>query len=272
MSGVETSRVLIFSILLSIGLWTHGSRTFAESARAAAAVKSAEESNDAGDTDEDGDDEDEVEVVDSADPVEQGKAISGNVTLATDYILRGLSQTDHQPALQGGFDWEHPFGFYLGVWGSNVHFQDLPASLELDGYGGYTYHFTEKKSVSLGALYYSYWADGDRNNWMIPLKSQWNGFTVEVDYLPRWEGQNTQAWYFQGGWQDEVIWDVKLGGFIGYSAFSGTEAPNYADFLISASREFFGVEWQLSGIFINPAVINNTEGGDRAIFSVSKSY
>jgi uncharacterized protein (TIGR02001 family) len=224
-------------------------------------VKKSDDKND-DETDEDSDNDEDLAA--------QGKAITGNVTLASDYILRGLSQTDHNPAVQGGFDWEHPLGFYLGLWGSNVHFQDLPESLELDGYGGYTFHFAERTSLSVGALYYSYWADGDRNSWMIPVKALWKGFSLEADYSPRWEGQNTQALYIQGGWQDKVIWDVKLGAFVGYSIFTAAGDPDYVDGLISASREFFGVEWQISGVFVNSTVINSAEAGSRAVFSVTK--
>jgi hypothetical protein len=47
---------------------------------------------------------------------------SANVALTTDYVWRGISQTNEDPAIQGGFDFEHPSGVYLGVWGSNVDF------------------------------------------------------------------------------------------------------------------------------------------------------
>jgi hypothetical protein len=47
---------------------------------------------------------------------------SANVALTNDYVWRGISQTNEDPAIQGGFDFEHPSGVYLGVWGSNVDF------------------------------------------------------------------------------------------------------------------------------------------------------
>lgn len=42
--------------------------------------------------------------------------ISGNVALTSDYVFRGQSQTDHQPAIQGGLDWAGPYGIYVGAW------------------------------------------------------------------------------------------------------------------------------------------------------------
>jgi hypothetical protein len=40
--------------------------------------------------------------------------------LVSDYIFRGISQTQRQPAIQGGFDYSHASGFYVGTWASNV--------------------------------------------------------------------------------------------------------------------------------------------------------
>ena len=45
---------------------------------------------------------------------------TGNVGLFSQYIFRGVSQTNEKPAVQGGFDLGHKSGLYAGVWGSNV--------------------------------------------------------------------------------------------------------------------------------------------------------
>ena len=50
--------------------------------------------------------------------------ITGNVGLTTDYVFRGISQTDEKPAIQGGLDYAHSSGAYAGVWASNVDFND----------------------------------------------------------------------------------------------------------------------------------------------------
>ena len=69
--------------------------------------------------------------------------LTGNVGLFSQYIFRGLTQTDKEAALQGGFDYAHSSGIYLGTWGSNVSWlRDFGSyssggSLELDFYGGY---------------------------------------------------------------------------------------------------------------------------------------
>ena len=72
----------------------------------------------------------------AVDPIVDEKSVPGefsaNVALTSEYIFRGISQTDGTPAIQGGFDYSVTFledagalknlGGYLGVWGSNVRF------------------------------------------------------------------------------------------------------------------------------------------------------
>ena len=60
--------------------------------------------------------------------------VSANVAMTSNYVWRGMTQTDDSPAVQGGFDIDY-MGVYAGVWGSNVEFGE--ASMEADIYIGY---------------------------------------------------------------------------------------------------------------------------------------
>lgn len=86
-----------------------------------------------------------------------------NVGLYSQYIFRGLTQTANQPAIQGGVDFTHSSGFYLGAWGSNVSWLEDSrsydkASLELDLYGGYRGAIKDV-SYDVGLLQYIYPGD-----------------------------------------------------------------------------------------------------------------
>jgi uncharacterized protein (TIGR02001 family) len=82
---------------------------------------------------------------------------SGNVSLTTDYLYRGVTQTDHRGAIQGGFDYADPSGFYAGVWGSNISWLGVPgSSLELDTYAGYSAGFATDFTYNVGFLRYNY--------------------------------------------------------------------------------------------------------------------
>ena len=93
---------------------------------------------------------------------------SANVALTTDYVWRGVSQSDEGAAIQGGLDFAHPIGIYAGIWGSNIDFDDVdgdPAHLELDYYGGYSHTFASGFGVDVGLIYYSY-PKADGLNWL----------------------------------------------------------------------------------------------------------
>ena len=81
--------------------------------------------------------------------------ISSNVSLTTDYVFRGVSQTLEEPAIQGGFDYSNSSGFYAGFWGSNVDF-GTDAQVELDGYLGFTREQQNGFSWDVGLIHYDY--------------------------------------------------------------------------------------------------------------------
>ncbi len=92
-------------------------------------------------------------------------SISGNVGIYSQYIFRGLTQTNKDPALQGGFDYAHSSGLYAGTWLSNISWlTDSSAvtgyrssSLEWDFYGGYKGSMGNTGlGYDVGLLYYYY--------------------------------------------------------------------------------------------------------------------
>ena len=98
-------------------------------------------------------------------PAPEGKFI-GTVTFASQYWFRGLKQTDDgTAALQGGIEYDHPSGFYVGAWGSNSNVTQSPvdtntakASVEMDFSGGYrnSFAFDEKATYDVGLNYVYY--------------------------------------------------------------------------------------------------------------------
>lgn len=92
---------------------------------------------------------------------------TGSLALTSDYVFRGVSQTDGKPALQGGIEYAAEGGFYAGAWGSNISWLSdlsstaapISSSLELDVYGGYRGKFSDAVSYDVGLLYYAYPGD-----------------------------------------------------------------------------------------------------------------
>lgn len=85
-------------------------------------------------------------------------SLSYNVGVVTDYRYRGISQSRLKPAVQGGIDFSHASGAYVGAWASSIQWiKDAggKADLELDIYGGYK-GTAGPVSYDVGVLSYVY--------------------------------------------------------------------------------------------------------------------
>ena len=90
-------------------------------------------------------------------PLNDNFAVLVDLTLATDYRTRGISQTQNEPALQAGLTLAHSSGLYLGAWSSNVDYGGgLKTRQEVDYYGGWLWQATEDGSLDLGYIKYAY--------------------------------------------------------------------------------------------------------------------
>ena len=108
---------------------------------------------------------------------------SGSVGLFSQYIFRGLTQTDRKPALQGNFDINHASGLYLGIWSSNISWlrdkygvgqtdetqtvYGAGGNQEIDIYAGFKKDDIAKTGlgIDIGALQYYYpGSERGRNN------------------------------------------------------------------------------------------------------------
>src|SRR3954466_15209885 len=90
-------------------------------------------------------------------PAPAPSPVTGNITLASEYRFRGIDQTYGKPAIQGGFDYSHASGIYLGNWNSNVsQGAGFPGgNIEMDFYGGWKKAFGDF-GLDVGAIYYYY--------------------------------------------------------------------------------------------------------------------
>jgi len=84
-----------------------------------------------------------------------------NVSLTNDYVWRGMTQSNEEPAISGGFDLSSESGFYIGTWGSSVEFGGDTASMELDYYIGFSNELESGINYDLGYISYTY--PGDNN-------------------------------------------------------------------------------------------------------------
>lgn len=193
-------------------------------------------------------------------------SFTGNVALTSDYVFRGVSQTQGSPAIQGGFDYSHASGFYLGTWGSNVSWVSVVDSggnpfkennsMEIDLYGGY------KRSVGdfgydLGAITYYY--PGDKvagikspDTTEVYLSGSWKFLTLKYSHAV---SSNFIGWYdytnlksTRGSNYVELNANYDLGGGWGLIGHAGHQKvknlsdASYTDWKVGVSKDVgFGV-------------------------------
>jgi uncharacterized protein (TIGR02001 family) len=162
--------------------------------------------------------------------------VTGNITLASEYRFRGIDQTYGKPALQGGFDFSHSSGIYLGNWNSNVNQgAGFPgANLEMDFYGGWKGSFGDF-GVDVGAIYYYY--PGSNAGPTVPF-SPFNNRTGVVHQ----GAVNNKEVYVGASWKFlSAKWFYS---FDDYFSAPGTEGSNYLDL---AATFDLGDGWGING-------------------------
>ena len=164
--------------------------------------------------------------------------VSSNIGFYSDYVFRGISQSDKDFAVQGGFDASHDSGFYLGTWASNVNFQDdNEASAELDIYGGYGFSY-KSFNVDLGAIYYAYPdADSDLNYDFYEVYAGVDttidklGLGASVNYTPENFGNSGDATYLALTGDYALTNNLTLKSNIGYQMIDDANAFGTDDYL-----------------------------------------
>lgn len=201
------------------------------------------------------------------------QTVSGNVALTTNYVFRGVTQSDDGPAIQGGFDLETEAGFYAGTWASSVDFGD-DTSLEIDFYGGYGFA-AGGFDLDVGAIYYAYpgapqVGGGDQDFVEIhggisrafgPV--EWSG---SLAWSPDFYGETGQAWYAQAGLGFEIADGLTIDGAVGFSRFDDFPGADYEDYQIGLSGTVLEtIGWDIRYFDVS--------GGDESIaFTVSQSF
>jgi uncharacterized protein (TIGR02001 family) len=128
--------------------------------------------------------------------------VTGSVGLVSDYRFRGVSQSDEELAVQGGFTIAHESGVYLATWGSNLAGWGTfgGANMELDLVAGYKRTFDDI-TLDIGATWYMYPGGFDNTDFIEPYVKLSGAMgpanlTVGLAYAPK--QQALGAYYFNG--------------------------------------------------------------------------
>lgn len=192
-------------------------------------------------------------------PVNDDFAVLVDLTLASDYRTRGISQTQNDPALQGAVTLAHSSGLYLGAWSSNVDFGGgLNTRQEVDYYAGWLWQATDAVSLDLGYLKYSYPKESQFNQGETYAILSVYGVKFAAYYSDDAPGLDSQqnTLYSYVGYETQLPYDTGLKLRYGnmdfkdpylYSA-SGDTQDAYREWEIKLTHELAGVLLGLSYI------------------------
>lgn len=207
---------------------------------------------------------------------------SASVAMSSDYVWRGYSQTDSEPAISGSFDYGHASGLYAGTWASNVDFgltgsdgNTDQAHIEVDVYAGFASEFGDTGiSYDLGVLRYIYPGtdSGDWNEYYASLG--YSFFSAGVAYTDDVYGSDEDATYYSLGFDYDLPMNVALSLGYGYYDYDMSGIDNPTDYRIGLSTEVvgFGVDLTYTDTDSDGEDFYGENVADgRLIFTVSKS-
>ena len=205
---------------------------------------------------------------------------SGNVALTTDYVYRGISQTDEGAAIQGGFDLEHSSGFYAGVWASNLDFSTSTTSdnsdIEIDYYAGVGGEFSNKIGWDLGAIYYSYPDSSDADDGDYDFTEVYGSLSYDfgpaavtggLAYSGDFFGSTGDSLYTSVDVDIPLPSDFALG--LHYGNQDIDDSDDYNDWKIGLSKSLAGFDFALD--YTDTDINNSDIADDRFVFTISKS-
>lgn len=194
-------------------------------------------------------------------------SFTGNVTLASEYLYRGIAQTRGKPAIQGGFDYGHASGLYVGVWASNISWigdtvGGASAPIEIDVYGGYKGTITGDLGFDVGVLTYNYPGTNKTGNGAV-LKQDttevygalsWKWLTLKYSHsttaLFGWNkvpvGATLEKTKGSGYLELNAAYDLGQGwglaGHVGHQKVKGYSDASYTDYKLGVTKDMgFGV-------------------------------
>lgn len=177
--------------------------------------------------------------------------LSANVSLTTNYKFRGQDQdasrgSKAKVALQGGFDYAHDSGFYVGNWNSSVNWL-AGNSIETDLYGGYKFK-AAGLDFDVGVLAYLYPGNSAGNTTELYGGVTWGpvtfkySHTMSKDYFAYYGGTGGRGTgYMNLALAQEVAKGLTLKASVGYtnfkSALNAAGTPDYMDYSVGASYD-----------------------------------
>lgn len=226
--------------------------------------------------------------------------LTGNVTLASEYIYRGIAQTNRKPAIQGGFDYAHSSGVYLGTWASSISWlsdqsslfpgtSGVSANMEWDFYGGYKGAFGGDFSYDVGLLQY-YYPGRYPSGFVSPDTLEvyaglgWKMLTLKYSHSTSnlfGFANSKGSGYLDLSGTFELAAGLNLVAHVGHQKVKNFGDASYTDWKLGITKDALGVTWGLAYVGTNAKgnagqpyrnVFDKDLGKDALVLTVAKTF
>jgi len=208
---------------------------------------------------------------------EEGGPVTWSLAVTSDYVFRGITQTDYDPALQAGLTYTWDSSIYVGAWTSNVDFGDGGPHIEFDTYIGWGHDFDDDWNLDVSLVHYAYFGeDEDYGNidYIEGIgKISWKEMlTLTLAYAPDYSNADISSFYANLGGS----WELGDSGFsvnagVGYTDFSD-DVPGYTDWNLGVSKSWgpatFALNYYDTDIDF-PSFLDHNHASDQLVLTVS---
>lgn len=189
-------------------------------------------------------------------------SVSWEVSAVSDYLFRGVSQTDEKPTLQGEFTWTSAAGVYVGSFASGVDFGSGSPHAEVDYFVGYGHALGDSVALDVSINRYSYPGASElAYNELITKATFADRYSATVGYSNDVWNSGSTGWYYAVGGEWALPHDLTLSANVGRNVFAdnvAVAAEDYTDWSVAVSKTM-GVATVSLGYY-------GTDGQGRASF------
>jgi uncharacterized protein (TIGR02001 family) len=204
---------------------------------------------------------------------EPDQTFAFNIGAVSDYRYRGISQSRLKPALQGGIDFTHKSGFYLGTWASSIKWiRDAggDASVEVDVYGGFKNSYNGI-GYDFGVLSYQYpghnMPSASPTTTEIYAAGTFGPATLKYSHalsdLFGFANSKNSYYVDLNATFETGVWGLTLTPHVGYQKVKNNGDFSYTDWSIGVGKDFGnGFSASLTYVDTNNSNYRSPEGKD----------
>lgn len=174
---------------------------------------------------------------------DDGSGFNWNAAATSEYMFRGISQTDDHPALQAGAGYSFSNGFYVGAWASNVDFGES-TDAEVDTFIGWNGDLTDSVNLDVQLVRYNYIGEPDgadyAYNELIGKVSFAENYSATLGYTNDFLNTDTDSVYVAVGGSWAVGNDFNVTAGLGYTTVDNalSTEDGYMDYSVGVNRDF----------------------------------